>query len=159
VDIYIDTDGKPGSGSRSLFMGRNAFARSGSEWEFAVMANMDEVSLYDSGLKPIAQAKVGAWGDAVTRSMIVRVPKAVVGKPDKNWKVIALLVGHDGYASGRVRPITQTAQEWTFGGSTNPSEPRIIDLVVPLGQSQKDVLGAFQTQGAPVELTGVNVIQ
>jgi alpha-amylase/alpha-mannosidase (GH57 family) len=159
VDIYIDTDGKPGSGSRQLFMGRNAFARSGSEWEFAVMANMDEVGLYDSGLKPVAQAKVGAWGDPVTRSMTVRVPKASVGKPDKNWKVIAFLVGHDGYSSGRVRPITPTAQEWTFGGSTNPSEPRIMDVVVPPGQNQKDVLGAFGTQGAPVELSGVNVIK
>ena len=159
VDVYIDTDGKPGSGSRQLFAGRNALARSGSEWEFAVMANMDEVSLYDSGLKPVAQAKVGAWGDAVTRSIVVRVPKAVVGRPDKNWSVIAFLVGHDGYASGRVRPISPSAQEWTFGGSTNPSEPKIIDLVVPPGQSQKDVLGVFQTKGAPVELPGVRVIQ
>ncbi len=159
VDVYIDTDGKPGSGSRPLFMGRNAFARSGSEWEFAVMANMDEVGLYDSAMKPVTQARVGAWGDAVTRSIVVRVPKSAVGKPDKNWSVIAFLVGHDGYAPGRVRPITPSAQEWTFGGSTNPSEPRIIDLVVPPGQNQKDVLAAFQTKGAPVELPGVPVIQ
>ncbi|MBN1504406.1 MAG: hypothetical protein JW952_05010 [Candidatus Eisenbacteria bacterium] len=158
VDVYVDIDGKPGSGSRSLFQGRNAFARSGSEWEFAVMANMDEVSLYGSDMKPVAPAKVGAWGDPATRSIIVRVPKAVVGKPDEEWSVIAFLVGHDGYSPGRVRPVTQTAQEWTFGGSTSPSEPRILDLVVPPAQDQKEILGAFQ-EGRPVELPGVRVIQ
>ncbi len=158
VDIYIDIDGKAGSGSRSLFNARNATAAPGSEWEFAVMANMDEVSLYDSSMKPIPQAKVATWGDSVTRSIVVRVPRQFVGRPDKNWRVIAFVVGHDGYAPGRVRPITPTAQEWTFGGGTSPLEPRIIDLVVSPGLSQKDILGAFRTTNKPAEIPGISVV-
>ncbi|MFH0777663.1 MAG: glucodextranase DOMON-like domain-containing protein, partial [Candidatus Eisenbacteria bacterium] len=159
VDIYIDADGKEGSGAKTLYTARNAAAEAGSEWEYFVMANMDEVGLYDSAMKRVATARVGAWGDPVTRTITVRVPKSVVGKPDKNWKAIVFIVGHDGYSQGRVRPISPTAQEWVFGGSQNSAlEPRIMDLVVPAGQSQKDILGAFKNTGRLVEIPGVKVV-
>ncbi|UCF77786.1 MAG: hypothetical protein JSW03_06645 [Candidatus Eiseniibacteriota bacterium] len=159
VDIYIDTDSEPGSGAKELFQARNAQAETGSEWEYFAMANMDEVALYDSSMRPVAGAGIGAAGDAASRSIVVRVPKEFVGEPDERWKVIAFLVGHDGYAPGRVRPITPVPQEWTFGGSQNPAlEPRIIDLITPAGREQRDVLGAFKTTGRPVEIPGVRVM-
>ncbi|MCX5801612.1 MAG: hypothetical protein NTX17_09530 [Candidatus Eisenbacteria bacterium] len=159
IDLYIDTDGKPGSGAKQLYTARNANAGSGSEWEYYVMANMDEVGLYDVDLKRIPRARVAAWGDPLTRTITVKVPVEFVGKPDRNWKVIAFVVGHDGYSPGRVRPITTTSQEWSFGGSVNSSlEPGIIDLIVPPGQSQKDILGAFKATGKLVEIPGVKIM-
>jgi carbohydrate-binding DOMON domain-containing protein len=120
---------------------------------------MDEVGLYDSGLKRIPRARVAAWGDPLTRTITVKVPMEFVGKPNESWKVIAFVVGHDGYGPGRVRPITPAAQEWSFGGSVNSSlEPRIIDLIVPQGQTQKDILGVFNATEKLVEIPGVKVI-
>jgi alpha-amylase/alpha-mannosidase (GH57 family) len=159
VDIYVDTDGEPGSGAKELFGARNAQASTDSQWEYSVMANMDEVALYDSSMRPVAGAKVGAGGDAATRSIVVKVPKEFVGEPDAKWRVIACLVGHDGYGPGFVRPITPVAQEWTFGGSRNPTlEPKLIDLIVPPGAEQGDILGAFQGTGRVVEIPGMKVV-
>ena len=159
IDIYLDTDSKPGSGSRELYTARNAYAAAGSEWEYYVMANMDEVGLYDSNLKRIPRARVAAWGDPLTRTITVKVPMEFVGKPNENWKVIAFVVGHDGYSPGRVRPITPVVEEWSFGGSISSSlEPRIVDLIVPPGKNQKDVLGAFRTTEKLVEIPGVKVM-
>jgi len=159
IDLYLDTDGKPGSGSKELFTARNAYAAPGSEWEYYVMANMDEVGLYDPNLKRIPRARVSAWGDPLTRTITVKVPVEFVGSPNENWKVIAFVVGHDGYSPGRVRPITSIAEEWSFGGSVNSSlEPKIIDLIVPPSENQKDILGAFKTTGKLVEIPGVKVM-
>ncbi|MDI6807571.1 MAG: glucodextranase DOMON-like domain-containing protein [Candidatus Eisenbacteria bacterium] len=158
IDIYLDTDGLKGSGRTDLLTSRNAKTSDDSAWEFAIMANMDEVMLYDKNMKRFPDA-IKAYADPSRKTIGIKVSETVIGAPADTWKFHLFMIGHDGYGPGRVRPITRIPGEWTFGGSINPSlEPRIIDMIVPENSSQESILGAYKLTGKLSELPGLQFL-
>lgn len=72
------------------------------------------------------------------------MPLSVVGTPER---FSVLLMGQEGYPSEgnwRVRDVTEFGAQWRFGGGSNqPGEPDVIDMLVPPGKSQAKILGAY----------------
>jgi alpha-amylase/alpha-mannosidase (GH57 family) len=162
VDIYIDTDGVPDSGQRSLYKARKARTTPDNAWEFFVRASMDSVAMYDAGMKRLDGVKVTSYADAATSSIFIKFPRSEVFGPAEGgietWSVIVALLGHDGYSDGGIRPVKAAREQWVFGGCDREDLcPSIIDLVVDVGVSQQDVLSAYRLTGRLVEVPGVKL--
>jgi hypothetical protein len=157
IDIYIDTDGKPGSGSTQMFTARNARTVPEHAWEYYLRASMDVVAMYDTGWNPFDKVKVESYGDEASSAIYVRVPRAAI-KGGKTWNVIVAMLGHDGYGEGGIRAVTSSAEQWTFGGcDVEGLCPAIIDLFVGRGESQEEMLSAYRQTGDLVEISGLRV--
>ncbi|HEC83586.1 MAG TPA: hypothetical protein ENI46_03745, partial [Firmicutes bacterium] len=156
IDIYIDTDGLPDSGTRDLFRARKARTIPERAWEYFIRACMDTVALYNAkGVK--LNAKVRSYPDDVTSSIYVTLPKDAIPE-GKTWNVIVAMLGHDGYSYGQIRPVQQVASQWYFGGCDDEDLcPSIIDLIVEPGASQYEMLSAYRQTRRLVELEGIAV--
>ena len=157
VDIYIDTDGQPGSGVNQLYRARRAETVAEHAWDYYVRACMDTVAIYEGGRR-MDEIKVGSYSDMMTSSIFVEVPLRAI-KGGKEWNVIVALLGHDGYSDGQIRPVESSEGQWVFGGCDNGELcPAIMDLVVEQGVSQEEVLSSYRKTGKPVKIPGVRII-
>ncbi len=155
IDIYLDTDGKAGSGSRDLFENRNARTTPESAWEFFLRVCMDEVAIYGDPQTLISDSQVLVHADPATSSITIRVPESVVGKPDENWRVVLGVVSHEGlFSAGKVRAVLPTKTEWEFGGGDGQG-PHLIDIIVPEGASQEAILSGYKRSGSVTEIPGI----
>jgi hypothetical protein len=151
VDIYIDRDGVPGSGSTEAPLGRNVTVASRTAWDRLVILApaFDE---FVSGVVDLdynyQTAGVAASVNAADRALIVDVPKTLVGEPSPSWRYIVCMLGQDGFSPGRVRPVQYFANEWNFGGGADGDyDPNIIDLITSGGVDQHGMLSRFQAYG------------
>ncbi|NPV88089.1 hypothetical protein HPY42_00995 [Coprothermobacteraceae bacterium] len=95
----------------------------------------DEIVAKNAGELGITGASVeGAPG-----KLVITIPKSVVGEFDENSKFIAWVTGQDGYGANRLRGFGAEAGEWVFGGGDGTS-PKVMDMVVPEGMTQEDIL-------------------
>jgi alpha-amylase/alpha-mannosidase (GH57 family) len=155
IDIYLDTDGQEGSGSRDLFENRLARTTPESAWEYFVRVCMDEVAIYGDPQTLLSDSEVLVRADPATSTITARVPVSVVGKPNKNWKIIIAVVSHEGlFSPGKVRAVLPTATEWEFGGGDGKG-PNIIDLVIQGGESQQEILSSYKRTGSVAEIPGI----
>jgi alpha-amylase/alpha-mannosidase (GH57 family) len=157
VDIYIDTDGEPGSGVRRLYAGRRAETLPEHAWDYYVRVCMDTVAVYERGRR-MDEVKVNSYGDMMTSSILVEVPLSAI-RGGKEWNVIVALLGHDGYSEGQVRPVEASEGQWVFGGCDNSELcPAIIDLVLEEGASQEEVLSSYRKTGKLVKIPGISIV-
>jgi len=49
------------------------------------------------------------------------------------------VTGQDGYGTNRLRGYAEEASEWSFGGG-DESSPKVMDMIVPEGMKQEDIL-------------------
>ena len=60
------------------------------------------------------------------------------------------VLGQEGYpAQGnlRVREVMAQAAEWRFGGGDDGMyDPNVIDMLVPAGRAQEEILGAYDAK-------------
>jgi len=82
----------------------------------------------------IVEDEAGGPGEVV-----VTIPKAVLGELNENSKFIAWVTGQDGYGTNRLRGYAEEASEWSFGGG-DESSPKVMDMIVPEGMKQEDIL-------------------
>ena len=156
LDIYIDTDGKPGSGVRSLYKARRAETIPEHAWEYYVRACMDTVAIYERGRR-MDEVKVNSYVDMMTSSIFVEVPLDAI-RGGREWNVIVALLGHDGYSDGQIRPVAATAGQWVFGGCDNSDLcPAIIDLVVEEEMSQEEILSSYRKTRKPAGVPGISI--
>jgi hypothetical protein len=157
VDIYIDTDGEPGSGIRHLYAARRAETLPEHAWDYYVRACMDTVAIYERGRR-MDEIKVNSYVDMMTSSIFVEVPLSAI-RGGKEWNVIVALLGHDGYSEGQIRPVEASEGQWVFGGCDNSELcPAIMDLVLEEGASQEEVLSSYRRTGKLVKIPGVSVV-
>ncbi|SNZ15032.1 C-terminal binding-module, SLH-like, of glucodextranase [Natronoarchaeum philippinense] len=69
----------------------------------------------------------------------VSIPQSVIGYLE-SASLVPIVAGWDGYGTGGIRALKESAGEWSFGGAKNDNAPVIIDLVTPEGTSQSDAL-------------------
>lgn len=207
LDIYIDTDRAPGSGTVSTLPGRLATVDPGSAWEKAIIltprphearaelkrmmsqAIKDEMRKDDSTLEEEQAESMKARIPADVDERIffptkvkVRgnrisffVPGAFLGGPAKDtWSYVVAVSGANvlqsfdinralGRQSGKedslmILPVSPGKWSDRFGGGRENAaiQPPLVDIVVPEGRKQENVLTAFdQRRKEPVVLPGV----
>lgn len=153
-DIYIDKDGKSGSGLRLLLPGRNAAVSADQAWDFAVWAEGWTPAIYKLGAdgKPekLDGAPLTIMADPAQRKVTIRVPKSVLGDDPQNWSFLAVLCGQDGYPSTgvwRIRDVNASAEQWRFGGApSDTNHTRIMDVVwaADAKPAQEEMLSTYK---------------
>jgi hypothetical protein len=157
VDVYIDTDGVTGSGVLDLYTARRATTVPEHAWEYYVRACMDTVAIYERGRR-LDDFKVKSYADMITSSILVEVPLAAI-EGGKEWNVIVVLLGHDGYGDGQIRRVEAEEGQWVFGGCDDRDLcPAIVDLVLGEGVSQEEVLSAYRKTGRIPAIPGFRVV-
>ncbi len=166
VDIYID-NGREGGYVDTVFdktvpgnlvmnpEGRiNATISPDSAWEYAVRAHGWGVNIFLNS--------TGENGGKITAGSIevekekgiirVLVPTRIVGKPDSKWRIVTYMFSID---YGNARVVDSHASGWNFGGGRDGnSDPNIIDLLVPEGMTQEEILNF---EDGPVVLPGIRL--
>lgn len=157
LDIYIDTDGVPGSGVLDLYTARGAVTVPEHAWEYYVRACMDTVAIYERGRR-LDDIKVNSYADRMTSSILIEVPLAAI-EGGKEWSVIVALLGHDGYGAGQIRRVAATEGQWVFGGCRHGGLcPAIIDLVLGERVSQEEVLSSYLKTGKVSSIPGFKIV-
>ncbi|MGQ9841572.1 MAG: glucodextranase DOMON-like domain-containing protein [Anaerolineae bacterium] len=150
VDIYIDKDGVPGSGERKLLPGRNAAVAAADAWDIAIWAEGWTPGIYQPGPQGLQQVdgNLVTTADPGQRKIIIKVPKKVLGDTPEKWGYLAVVAGQEGYpASGvwRIRDVNPKAEQWRFGGApADTNHTRIIDVALPAGADQFQLLSAYR---------------
>jgi len=146
IDIYIDTDHKPGSGKTEALGGRHVVFAPESAWEYAIWVEGWNQKVFTADGKEVQEA-VRVSHDPVNKVISVRVPRAALGDPQANWGYQVFLMSQEGYPSPgnlRVREVLSASQEWRLGGGDDSEgDPNVIDLLAPPGTTQEDILGAY----------------
>ncbi|MGE5594205.1 MAG: glucodextranase DOMON-like domain-containing protein [Betaproteobacteria bacterium] len=146
IDIYIDTDHKPGSGRTEALGGRHVTFAPESAWEYAIWVEGWNQRIFAADDREV-QAAIRVSQDPVNKVISVRVPRAALGDPRPDWGYQVFLLSQEGYPSPgslRVREVLSTAQEWRLGGGhDSEADPNVIDLLAPAGTAQEDILGAY----------------
>jgi alpha-amylase/alpha-mannosidase (GH57 family) len=154
LDVYIDKDHKPGSGSSVLLPGRQAATDPSAAWEYAVWVEGWLQELHQSdpkGKLTRIDGAIRARTNAEERIITIRVPKAILGDDPENWGYIPVLMGQEGFpppGNWRIRPVEKEAKIWRFGGGPNDylTHPFIIDMIVPEGAVQEKILSQYTVQ-------------
>lgn len=156
VDIYIDTDRVPGSGSVDALAGRRVQIAPESAWEYAVWVEGWHQKLFSADGSEL-QAAVRAVTDPIHRRVTIQVPKSAIGAPQPGWGYIVLVLGQEGFPASdslRVREVMRVAQEWRFGGGDDSGyDPNVIDLLAPAGV-QEAALGSYDVAGRRFAVIG-----
>ncbi|MCX6031470.1 MAG: glycoside hydrolase [Chloroflexi bacterium] len=157
VDIYIDQDGKEGSGQRKLLPGRNAAVSAADAWDLAIWAEGWTPELHKAGSQEPEKVEA-TWSiaaDPGQRKIIIKVPKKVLAqsrdsgsdKPE-TWKYLAVVLSQEGYpASGvwRVRDVMPASEQWRLGGApADTNHTRIVDVALPQGADQFKALSTYK---------------
>ena len=151
IDIYLRNAGGLGEGApekpvrdNRALPGRYVVFQPGSEWDYAVWVEGWIQKTLGPDFQEIPEAKPVVLVDEAKGVVVIRLPLSVVGLPEK---FNVLIMGQEGYPSEgnwRVRDVTEMGAQWRFGGGSNqPGEPNVIDMLVPPGQSQSKILKAY----------------
>lgn len=165
IDIYIDLNNRIGAGSMQLLPGRNAYTKAEDAWEYAISVDGWQKTLYkiDSAGKPIKVAEVHMKVDSARGEVTIYVPRNLIHGDPRNWGYLPMVLAYDGEAlprNWRVREVKEVNDEAYFGGALlalndgRGVPPNIIDLVLPRGEDQRNILGAY-TKGKAVEIPAV----
>jgi hypothetical protein len=164
IDIYLDTDRSPGSGSSACLPGRRVAFADGRTWEAAVV-----LTPQPDLARAVAREALGPVADRIVfpqhltvrgRTITARIPAAVLGgTPRAGWGYSVHLSGArwapDAAGANRWSPGTQELDAFTmpvltqggpfaFGGApAGQAHPRVVDVLLPAGVDRASVLGGF----------------
>lgn len=148
IDIYIDTDHVPGSGLTDALGGRRVKFEPESAWEYAIWVEGWNQRVFASDGSEVGG--ITAAVDAVNNVVSITVPKSIIGSPEPGWGFQVFVLGQEGFPSQgnlRVREVVEQAAEWRFGGGDNGIyDPNVIDMLVPAGRSQEEMLSDFDVK-------------
>ncbi len=147
IDIYIDKDGIHNSGATWTLDGRSARVSPANAWEVAVWCappfdDFQSRVVFPGGGFDTTQVRttVSQADGKITLSAL----KSVVGTPTTSWRYLVLMLGQNGYETGRVRQVRAAGSEWDFGGGTDGAgDSNIMDVVTVPGLSQRGMLGSY----------------
>jgi hypothetical protein len=164
IDIYIDQSRAPGSGYSACIPGRRVAFAGGRTWETAIVLT-PQPGPTRAALEAVLGPQVASHVvvpdvvDARARTVSVRVPVLALGsRPTRSWGYSVQLSGArwertfqvvdrirgslDANAfTMEVAPVPDT---WIFGGGPEGSQhPRLLDVILPPGVEQRQVLTSF----------------
>jgi len=165
IDVYIDLNNRAGAGSMQLLPGRNAYTRAEDAWEYAISVDGWQQIMYkiDSAGKPVKLTDLEVRVNSTIGEVTIYVPRKLVRGDPQNWGYLPMVLAYDSEApprNWRVREVKQTNDQFSFGGaylslnSDTRNSPNIIDLVLPRGENQKNVLDVYRKDKA-VEIPAI----
>jgi len=162
LDVFIRDPAKASFSIAAPFPSRNYTVAADSAWSSRI-----EVQGFAGPV--FADASGAGVGDVTvtanqaTTSILLAVPKAVLGTPGPGWVFTVALHGQDGFSADQARGFTPTPQAFQFGvcpivvlaeicGTDPATVPKVMDTITPPGVSQAAELDPTMP---PVELHGV----
>ncbi|MEW5867114.1 MAG: glucodextranase DOMON-like domain-containing protein [Bacillota bacterium] len=146
IDIYIDTDRRPGSGNTEALGGRHVIFAPESAWEYAIWVEGWNQRIFRADGKEV-EAAIRVGQDPVNKTIFIRIPRSALGDPQPGWGYQAFVLSQEGYPSPgnlRVREVLSVAQEWRLGGGHDSEvDPNVIDMLAPEETTQEAILGSF----------------
>ena len=147
IDIYVDKDGVHNSGATWALDGRNARVSPANAWEVALWCappfdDFRSRVVFPGGGFDTTQVRTTV--SQADGKITVSALKSVVGTPTSSWRYLVLMLGQNGYETGRVRQVRAVSSEWDFGGGTDgTSDSNIMDVVTVPGLSQEGMLASY----------------
>lgn len=130
IDIYMDTDGKPGSGQ---IWTKDLHAKFQAEygWEKLIRVTGNwhhDAGIYNSDWSFCSDIDI--WADHAVNTVRIAAPLCKLGGiPQTGWGLMILLAGEE---YGYIRPVCTCPGEWTFGrGKECPISPQFVDIFIP----------------------------
>ncbi|MCK8824861.1 glucodextranase DOMON-like domain-containing protein [Fuchsiella alkaliacetigena] len=148
VQIYIDNDS---GGSTQVFKpGANVEFDPDAPWNKLVKINGWQVEVFDYQDDPQAEFEDNTATTARVlddqRTIEVKVPQELIGDL-KSAQYYVLVGALDGFSHDNFRPVVEEVEEWKFGGGTDTDyNPNVIDILVPEGKEQREILGAYNVE-------------
>jgi len=150
--VYIDKDGKSGSG-RTDTVGANLLVDPANAWEVAITVGPSWEGSEAQANWIIVGTTTHEWeievsADEVSNSVIAKVPIALIGEPTNEW-VYTVITGS--WDTGHMRAIGIEAEDWLGGGADENAiiagvVPLAYDILVPKGMDQSTVLKSYDTE-------------
>ena len=150
-DVYIHNPSAKEFPATALLPGRNARLTSGEAWQYAVVAEGWQPTLYKADrrgqpVKTEVDLKLEISPDKHT--LTIRIPLAELGSSDpENWSYLPTVLGTETQPDDgvlRVKNVEVQATPDRFGGApTDPTDgnhTRIIDVIVPASQGTQETL-------------------
>lgn len=148
IDVYIDTDHKPGSGLADALGGRRVRFEPESAWEYAIWVEGWNQRVFAADGTETGGVTVSV--DSINNVVSITVPKSIIGSPEPGWGFQVFVLGQEGFPSQgnlRVREVMEQAVEWRFGGGDNGVyDPNVVDMLCPVGRTQEEILKAYDVK-------------
>ncbi|MGN9841179.1 glucodextranase DOMON-like domain-containing protein [Nonomuraea sp. H19] len=148
LDVYVQDPAVAARSAEAAFPQRNHRIADAWSQRVEVQGFAAPVWVTAAGAN-LAGAAVRASG--TTRTITVALPRSAFGTPGPGWRFAVVLTGQDGFSADQARGFAATPQPYQFGvcaaGGTDPlcavgpgTVPKAVDVIVPVGRSQADVL-------------------
>ncbi len=159
ADIYIDQDHIFGSGNTRTITGRDVRFKPANAWDKMILISplrdyiieeAIEKKTEDLGLVNMKNQILIPHYHAVQGYILkVKVEKSRLGEYSPLWGFQVLIMGYDGEDRTPYTffnsPVKAFSGPTNFGGSSNYfGAPNVIDIIVPEGLSQKEILSNFE---------------
>jgi hypothetical protein len=158
AEIYIDTDNKWGSGHKKAALGRNVSFQPESYWEKMVfispVANdimiseirnkTDDLEFAESLNDFVFPSNIDIYGYTLSAT----VNKSEIGEFKGKWGIQVLSTVFDNSSSSNTfynKRVYKSPTDNEFGGASDLfGSPNVLDIIVPDGMSQKDILSQYR---------------
>jgi hypothetical protein len=139
MQVYIDKDRTPGSGSTLCDQNGHFSINSENAWELLVRSDgFDRYILWENGTQT---SGMQSFSDAVDKIIDIKAPRSVVDIPTDNW-AYTVVVGSQDFSA--FREFYSQPQEWKFGGGDDSIyDPNVVDMLVPIGRNQNEILDSY----------------
>ncbi|MDA3793515.1 MAG: hypothetical protein PF545_07695 [Elusimicrobia bacterium] len=164
VDIYIDINNKIGLGNTAMFPGRKAYVKPESAWEYAVVISGHEKVLYNSAMDKIGEPEISV--SLLTNTINIFLEEDLIETSVENWQVAAIVMAADDDGKmlrvkevpvsvvSAVPAVPIVPEKYGFNGRKFDSDTNIIDIIVPPGFRQKDILSKNRN-GEAIEIPAI----
>ena len=162
VDIYVHDPAASTTSTAAANPSRNFQVAPAFAWSRLIQAQGFGQRYVDATGATLGTLSI--TGNAISRFITIRVPKASLGQPGPGWGFTVVLAGQDGFSSDQARGFAPTPQDFAFGvcatATADPhctadpaTVPKLMDVITPAGVNQSNELD--YTVHAPVVLSGV----
>jgi hypothetical protein len=163
IDVYMDINRLPGAGSERLLPHRPGLVEPRDAWEYALSVDGWGARLYQyiPGSPPRRLAALSAAATGNPPAVRVDVPRRYFRGDPSSWGFGVVTLGRaPALAAAGAEPVPLRVMKdpgpFQFGGAwpentgaTAQEAPPFLDLLVPTGQSQSEILNAYK-QGRDV---------
>ncbi|MUV88914.1 hypothetical protein GJ629_02555 [Halapricum sp. CBA1109] len=137
--VYVATPDGEGPTATAGREGTNAAFADPYDYR-VVVSGFEGESVVEAGDGSVVSEDVRVAAYRGMNTITASVPKSAVGGTIGNGSIAPLVFGYDAEGPGAVRQVAAEADETTFGGGSDGTDPAVVDMVVPEGGDQSALL-------------------
>ncbi|WP_408955745.1 glucodextranase DOMON-like domain-containing protein [Natroniella sp. ANB-PHB2] len=147
IQVYIDN--QDGGRTDTFKPGANVQFEERHPWNKLIKITGWSLEIFDYRADPEIDGRIEEGNIEVlddNQTIKVTIPQQKLGDLEKAHYYV--LVGSlDGFGYDNYREVQEEATGWKFGGGTNTElNPNVLDILVPEGMEQKEILGSFDLE-------------